>query len=183
MVGGFLEDLEAPPIAVATSSTSYSISWGAAQNPCHADLVWDLHYAKVTEADHWRPLTSSVVGDTYEVFSLRSAIGCVFRARAHGMVGYAGFSRSSAVVATAELPRLGDDSVRLEAQIWSVRLDGGSDTESVITSLLEELDQQDGVCEITFVERRPSSTRGTELVVFDLRSTNSLAHALLLHTQ
>ena len=53
MVASFFDALKEPPTVVATSSTGYSITWGAPRSPCQVKygLRWDLLYSRVEDAD------------------------------------------------------------------------------------------------------------------------------------
>ena len=173
MVNRFYAALLEPPTPTATSSASYTVSWGAALGACQPEVRWDLLYSRVVDG-HWHSIAENVATESIELPALRCAEGCVFKARAHAVEGFSGYSKNSAPLPTKSLPRARAGAVRLEMRMESPRpgsngaFDPAEMTDGAIARGLASLADVPEKEAVSIVERRCVLDDGACFFVFDL---------------
>ena len=184
MVNRFYAALLEPPKPTATSSASYTVSWGATLGACQPDVRWDLLYSRVVD-DDWHSIADNVATESVELPALRCADGCVFKARARAVEGFSGYSKNSAPLPTKPLPQARAGAIRLEMRLESPRSgSSGADDPSErsdgaiargLATLAEVPEKEQAV---SIVERRCVLDDGACFFVFDLTAFGDTARAM-----
>ena len=183
MVNRFYAALLEPPKPTATSSASYTVSWGATLGACQPDVRWDLLYSRVVD-DDWHSIADNVATESVELPALRCADGCVFKARARAVEGFSGYSKNSAPLPTKPLPQARAGAIRLEMRLELPRSgSSGADDPSERSdgaiarglATLAEVPEKEAV---SIVERRCVLDDGACYFVFDLTAFGDTARAL-----
>ena len=186
MVNRFYAALLEPPKPTATSSASYTVSWGATATlgACQPDVRWDLLYSRVVD-DDWHSIADNVATESVELPALRCADGCVFKARARAVEGFSGYSKNSAPLPTKPLPQARAGAIRLEMRLESPRSgSSGADDPSErsdgaiargLATLAEVPEKEQAV---SIVERRCVLDDGACFFVFDLTAFGDTARAM-----
>ena len=128
-----------------------------------------LRYAPLPPIQRLSPLyavASNIQSDTYEV-KLRCSAGCVFKARAHKIVGYDGSSRTSSPASTLALPDLSDGAIRVEIRMIGYDPDLTDARDAFHEAVLQVLGAK-RVGSIDIVEERKASQAGLVYVVLDI---------------
>lgn len=173
MVNRFYAALLEPPKPTATSSASYTVSWGATLGACQPDVRWDLLFSRVAD-EEWHSAAENIATESVELPELRCADGCVFKARARGVEGFSGYSKNSAPLSTKPLPRLRAGAIRLEVRLeaTSSTSRGGADDPSQRTdgAIARGLSLLAGVPDaaVSIAERRCALEGSVCYFVFDL---------------
>ena len=183
MVNRFYAALLEPPKPTATSSASYTVSWGATLGACQPDVRWDLLYSRVVD-DDWHSVADNVATESVELPALRCADGCVFKARARAVEGFSGYSKNSAPLPTKPLPQARAGAIRLEMRLELPRSgSSGADDPSErsegaiargLATLAEVLEKE----AVSIVERRCVLDDGACFFVFDLAAFGDTARAM-----
>ena len=176
MVNRFYAALLEPPKPTATSSASYTVSWGATLGACQPDVRWDLLYSRIVD-DDWHSIAENVATESVELPALRCADGCVFKARARAVEGFSGYSKNSAPLPTKPLPQARAGAIRLEVRLESPGSgsSGGDDPsersdDAIARGLarLAEVPEKEEKEAVSIVERRCVLDDGACFFVFDL---------------
>ena len=170
MVNRYHAALREPPKPTATSSASYTVSWGATLSACQPDVRWDLLYSQVAGEDHWHSIAENVATEFVELPTLRCDEGCVFKAHARAVDGSSEYSNVSAPLPTKPLPRARAGAVRLEMRLEPPASGvSGSDGPSARTdgAIARGLTALTDVT-VSIVERRCMLDDGACYFVFDL---------------
>ena len=183
MVNRFYAALLEPPKPTATSSASYTVSWGATLGACQPDVRWDLLYSRVVD-DDWHSVADNVATESVELPALRCADGCVFKARTREVEGFSGYSKNSAPLPTNPLPQARAGAIRLEMRLELPRSgSSGADDPSERSdgaiarglATLAEVPEKEAV---SIVERRCVLDDGACFFVFDLTAFGDTARAM-----